>query len=166
MIGNANPVAGPFFNLSTPEPTGVVAVVAPEESSLLGLVSVVAPVVVSGNTAIVMSSYSRPLPAVTFAEVLATSDVPGGVVNILTGDPATTAPWLAAHMDVNAIDLTGLAGHADRDALAVSLEQAAAENLKRVRRAPAAEPDWTADPGMEPMTAFLETKTVWHPIGV
>ncbi len=166
VVGNANPVAGPFFNLSTPEPTGVVAVVAPEESSLLGLVSVVAPVIVSGNTAIVMSSYSRPLPAVTFAEVLATSDVPGGVVNILTGDPATTAPWLAAHMDVNAIDLTGLAGHADRDALTTSLEEAAAENLKRVRRAPAAEPDWTADPGIEPMTAFLETKTVWHPIGV
>jgi len=166
VVGNANPVAGPFFNLSTPEPTGVVAVVAPEESSLLGLVGAVAPVVVSGNTAIVLSSYSRPLPAVTFAEVLATSDVPGGVVNILTGDPATTAPWLAAHMDVNAIDLTGLAGHPDREALTVSLEQAAAENLKRVRRAPAAEPDWTADPGLEPMTAFLETKTVWHPIGV
>ena len=166
VVGNANPVAGPFFNLSTPEPTGVVAVVAPEESSLLGLVSVVAPVVVSGNTAVVMSSYSRPLPAVTFAEVLATSDVPGGVVNILTGDPATTAPWLAAHMDVNAIDLTGLAGHADGAALAVSLEEAAAENLKRVRRAPADVPDWTADPGLEPMTAFLETKTVWHPIGV
>ena len=166
VVGNANPVAGPFFNLSTPEPTGVVAVVAPEESSLLGLVSVVAPVIVSGNTAVVMSSYSRPLPAVTFAEVLATSDVPGGVVNILTGDPATTAPWLAAHMDVNAIDLTGLAGHADGATLAVSLEEAAAENLKRVRRAPATVPDWTADPGLEPMTAFLETKTVWHPIGV
>ena len=166
VVGNANPVAGPFFNLSTPEPTGVVAVVAPEESSLLGLVSVVAPVVVSGNTAVVMSSYSRPLPAVTFAEVLATSDVPGGVVNILTGDPATTAPWLAAHMDVNAIDLTGLAGHADGATLTVSLEEAAAENLKRVRRAPPTVPDWTADPGLEPMTAFLETKTVWHPIGV
>ena len=166
VVGNANPVAGPFFNLSTPEPTGVVAVVAPEDSSLLGLVSAVAPVVVSGNTAVVMTSYSRPLPAVTFAEVLATSDVPGGVVNILTGDPATTAPWLAAHMDVNAIDLTGLAGRPDAAALAASLEEAAAENLKRVRRAPDAAPDWTADPGLEPMTAFLETKTVWHPIGV
>ncbi len=163
LVGGANPVAGPFFNLSTPEPTGVVAVVAPEESSLLGLVSVVAPVIVTGNTAIVMSSYSRPLPAVTFAEVLATSDVPGGVVNILTGDAATTAPWLAAHMDVNGIDLTGIAGDAE---LATSLEQAAAENLKRVRRAPDAEPDWTADPGIAAMTAFLETKTVWHPIGV
>ena len=163
LVGGANPVAGPFFNLSTPEPTGVVAVVAPEESSLLGLVSVVAPIVVTGNTAIVMTSYSRPLPAVTFAEVLATSDVPGGVVNILTGDPATTAPWLAGHMDVNAIDLTGIAGN---PGLAQSLEEAAAENLKRVRRAPAAEPDWTADPGIEAMTSFLETKTVWHPIGV
>jgi acyl-CoA reductase-like NAD-dependent aldehyde dehydrogenase len=166
VVGNANPVAGPYFNLSTPEPTGVVAVVAPEESSLLGLISVVAPVIVSGNTAVVMSSHARPLPAVTFAEVLATSDVPGGVVNILTGDPATTAPWLAAHMDVNAIDLTGLAGHPDRAALSVSLEEAAADNLKRVRRAPASVPDWAADPGLEPMTAFLETKTVWHPIGV
>jgi acyl-CoA reductase-like NAD-dependent aldehyde dehydrogenase len=163
VVGNANPVAGPFFNLSTPEPTGVVAVVAPEESSLLGLVSVVAPVIVTGNVAIVLSSYSRPLPAVTFAEVLATSDVPGGVVNILTGDAAKTAPWLAAHMDVNAIDLTGIAGNAE---LATSLEREAAENLKRVRRAPDAEPDWTADPGTAAMTAFLETKTVWHPIGV
>ena len=163
VLGNANPVAGPFFNLSTPEPTGVVAVLAPQESSLLGLVSVVAPAIVTGNTAVVVSSYARPLPAVTFAEVLATSDVPGGVVNILTGSAATIGPWLASHMDVNAIDLTGIAGEA---ALATDLEVAAADNLKRVRRAPAAEPDWTLDPGLEPMTAFLETKTVWHPIGV
>src|ERR671912_293407 len=105
VVGNANPVAGPFFNLTTPEPTGVVAVLAPQESSLLGLVSVVAPVVVSGNTAVVVSSYRRPLPAVTFSEVLATSDVPGGVVNLLTGAAATLGPWLAGHMDVNAIDL-------------------------------------------------------------
>jgi acyl-CoA reductase-like NAD-dependent aldehyde dehydrogenase len=163
VIGNANPVAGPFFNLSTPEPTGVVAVLAPQESSLLGLVSVVAPVIVTGNTVVVVSSYDRPLPAVNLAEVLATSDVPGGVVNILTGSAATIGPWLAAHMDVNAIDLTGIAGDA---ALATDLEVAAADNLKRVRRAPAAEPDWTLDPGLEPMTAFLEIKTVWHPIGV
>jgi acyl-CoA reductase-like NAD-dependent aldehyde dehydrogenase len=163
VVGNANPVAGPFFNLSTPEPTGVVAVLAPQESSLLGLVSVVAPVVVTGNTVVVVSSYGRPLPAVTFSEVLATSDVPGGVVNILTGSAATIAPWLAAHMDVNAIDLTGIAGETS---LATDLEVAAADNLKRVRRAPAAEPDWSADPGLEPMTAFLEIKTVWHPIGV
>jgi acyl-CoA reductase-like NAD-dependent aldehyde dehydrogenase len=141
----------------------VVAVLAPQESSLLGLVSAVAPVVVTGNTAVVVSSYARPLPAVTFAEVLATSDVPGGVVNILTGAAATIGPWLASHMDVNAIDLTGVAGD---PGLAADLEVAAADNLKRVRRAPAAEPDWTLDPGLEPMTAFLETKTVWHPIGV
>lgn len=163
VVGNANPVAGPFFNLSTPEPTGVVAVLAPQASSLLGLVSAVAPVVVSGNTAVVVSSHDRPLPAVTFAEVLATSDVPGGVINILTGSAATIAPWLAAHMDVNAIDLVGIAGET---ALATDLEVAAADNLKRVRRAPSAEPDWTADPGLDAMTAFLETKTVWHPIGV
>jgi acyl-CoA reductase-like NAD-dependent aldehyde dehydrogenase len=163
VVGGANPVAGPFFNLSTPEPTGVVAVLAPQESSLLGLVSVVAPAIVTGNTVVVVSSYERPLPAVTFSEVLATSDVPGGVVNILTGSAATVAPWLASHMDVNAIDLTGVAGDA---ALATELEVAAADNLKRVRRAPGAEPDWTRDPGVGPMTAFLETKTVWHPIGV
>jgi acyl-CoA reductase-like NAD-dependent aldehyde dehydrogenase len=163
VVGGANPVAGPYFNLSTPEPTGVVAVLAPQESSLLGLVSVVAPAIVTGNTVVVVSSYDRPLPAVTFSEVLATSDVPGGVVNILTGSAATIAPWLAAHMDVNALDLTGIAGDA---ALATDLEVAAADNLKRVRRAPAAEPDWTQDPGTDAMTAFLETKTVWHPIGV
>ena len=163
VVGGANPVAGPFFNLSTPEPTGVVAVLAPQESSLLGLVSVVAPAIVTGNTVVVVSSYERPLPAVTFSEVLATSDVPGGVVNILTGSAATIGPWLASHMDVNALDLTGIA---DDAALATDLEVAAAENLKRVRRAPAAEPDWTQDPGTDAMTAFLETKTVWHPIGV
>jgi acyl-CoA reductase-like NAD-dependent aldehyde dehydrogenase len=163
VVGGANPVAGPFFNISTPEPTGVVAVLAPQESSLLGLISVVAPAIVTGNTVVVVSSYDRPLPAVTFSEVLATSDVPGGVVNILTGSAATVAPWLAAHMDVNAIDLTGVAGDAD---LATSLEEAAAENLKRVRRAPAAEPDWSLEPDLRAMTTFLETKTVWHPIGV
>lgn len=163
VVGGANPVAGPFFNLSTPEPTGVVAVLAPQESSLLGLVSVMAPAIVTGNTVVVVSSHERPLPAVTFSEVLATSDVPGGVVNILTGSAATIAPWLASHMDVNAIDLTGVAGDAT---LATDLEVAAADNLKRVRRAPAVEPDWAADPGIDTMTAFLETKTVWHPIGV
>jgi acyl-CoA reductase-like NAD-dependent aldehyde dehydrogenase len=163
VVGNANPVAGPFFNHSAPEPTGVVGVLAPQSSSLLGLVSVVAPVIVSGNVAVVVSSYSRPLPAVTFSEVLATSDVPGGVVNLLTGDAAALGPWLAAHMDVNAIDLTGLAG--DTDAT-TALEVGAADNLKRVRRAPAAEPDWTVAPALTAMTDFLETKTVWHPIGV
>ncbi|GAA1965402.1 aldehyde dehydrogenase family protein [Nocardioides panacihumi] len=163
VLGNANPVAGPYFNLSSPEPTGVVAVLAPQESSLLGLVSVVAPVIVTGNTCVVVSSFARPLPAVTLSEVLATSDVPGGVVNLLTGDAAAIGPWLASHMDVNAIDLTGVAGRAD---LATQLEVAAADNLKRVRRAPAAEPDWTVEPELDALTAFLETKTVWHPIGL
>jgi acyl-CoA reductase-like NAD-dependent aldehyde dehydrogenase len=163
VTGNANPVAGPFFNISTPEPTGVVAVVAPQQSSLLGLISVVAPVVVTGNTAIVLASPERPLPAVTFSEVLATSDMPGGVVNILTGKLSNTAPTLAAHMDVNGLDLTGYAGDAEQSRL---LEEAAADNLKRVLRAPDAEPDWSLDPGLERMTTFLETKTVWHPIGV
>jgi acyl-CoA reductase-like NAD-dependent aldehyde dehydrogenase len=163
VVGNANPVAGPFFNLSTPEATGVVAVLAPAGSSLLGLISVVAPVIVTGNTVVVAASPDRPLPAVTFAEVLATSDVPGGVVNLLTGPLSSTAPTLASHMDVNAIDLTGVAGDAEQ---AQALEVAAADNLKRVRRAPAAEPDWSADPGLDRMTGFLEIKTVWHPIGV
>lgn len=163
VVGSANPVAGPYFNLSTPEPTGVVAVLAPQESSLLGLVSVLAPVVATGNTAVVVGSERRPLPAVTLAEVLATSDVPGGVVNILTGGYAGPGPWLASHMDVNGLDLTGAAGDAET---ATALEVAAAENLKRVLRAPAAEPDWEADPGLGRMTAFLETKTVWHPIGI
>jgi len=162
VYGSANPVAGPYFNLSTPEPTGVVGVVAPADSSLLGLVSVLAPVIVTGNAAVVLTSEERPLPAITLAEVLATSDVPGGVVNVLTGRPAETAPWLASHMDVNAIDLTGVV----EPALATSLEAAAAENLKRVRRPPATPEDWTADPGLDRMVAFLETKTVWHPKGV
>jgi acyl-CoA reductase-like NAD-dependent aldehyde dehydrogenase len=163
VVGNANPVAGPFFNLSTPEPTGVVAILAPQGSSLLGLVAVVAPVVISGNTCVVVSSYGRPLPAVTFSEVLATSDVPAGVVNVLTGSAETVGPWLASHMDVNAIDLCGLAGSGG---LTTQLEVAAADNLKRVRRAPATEPDWTLEPELSAMTSFLETKTVWHPIGV
>ncbi|HEU4512393.1 MAG TPA: aldehyde dehydrogenase family protein [Nocardioidaceae bacterium] len=161
VVGSANPVAGPYFNFSLPDPTGVVAVLAPQDSSLLGLVSVVAPVVVTGNTAVVVTSYERPLPAITLSEVLATSDVPGGVVNILTGDAAEIGPWLASHMDVNAIDLTGVE---DVD-VAKSLEEAAAENLKRVVR-PAPATDWTVQPGIERMTAFLETKTVWHPIGI
>ncbi len=161
VLGSANPVAGPYFNLSSPEPTGVVAVVAPPAGPLLGLVSVIAPVIVTGNTCVVVASERAPLPAITLAEVLATSDLPGGVVNILTGSAAEIAPWLAGHMDVNGIDLTG----ADPE-LAVTCEELAAENLKRVLRPPADRVDWLADPGIERMTAFLETKTVWHPIGV
>jgi acyl-CoA reductase-like NAD-dependent aldehyde dehydrogenase len=160
VYGGANPVAGPYFNLSAPEPTGVVGVVAPPESSLLGLVSVLAPAIVTGNTAVVLASEDRPLPAITLAEVLATSDLPGGVVNLLTGLVAETAPWLAGHMDVNAIDLTGVAD----PALATDLERAAAENLKRVIRP--STPNWADEPGIERMTALLETKTVWHPKGV
>jgi acyl-CoA reductase-like NAD-dependent aldehyde dehydrogenase len=161
VYGNANPVAGPYFNLTTPEPTGVVGVVAPADSSLLGLVSAVAPVVVTGNTCVVLTSEDRPLPAITLAEVLATSDLPGGVVNLLTGRVPETAPWLASHMDVNAIDLTGVVD----PELATSLEVAAAENLKRVVR-PLPEPDWTAEPGLDRLLAFLEPKTVWHPKGL
>ncbi len=163
VVGGTNPVAAPFFNFSLPEPTGVVGVLAPQQSSLLGLVSVVAPVIVTGNTCVVASSHERPLPAITFSEVLATSDVPGGVVNVLTGALADTAPTLASHMDVNAVDLTGVSGDAET---ARDLEVAAAENLKRVVRARAAEPDWTLEPGLDTMTAFLETKTVWHPVGI
>ncbi|WP_405143929.1 aldehyde dehydrogenase family protein [Sphaerisporangium sp. NBC_01403] len=158
--GAANPVAGPYFNLSTPEPTGVVAVVAPPEAPLLGLVSVIAPVIVTGNTCVVVASERAPLPSITLAEVLATSDLPGGVVNLLTGRAAELAPWLSSHMDVNAVDLTGCTGE-----LAVACEQDAAENLKRVLR-PSGKTDWLADPGTGRMTAFLETKTVWHPIGI
>jgi acyl-CoA reductase-like NAD-dependent aldehyde dehydrogenase len=160
VLGGANPVAGPYFDFSLPEPTGVVAVLAPQRSSLFGLVSVLAPVLAGGNTAVVVTSRERPLPAVTLGEVLATSDVPGGVVNLLTGDAAELGPWLAEHADVDAVDLTG-AGR-----LAAELERSAAGTIKRVLRAPAEEPDWTADPGLSRMTAFLETKTVWHPMGV
>src|SRR4051812_24724357 len=162
VIGSTNPVAGPYFNFSLPEPTGVVAALAPAGSSLLGLVSVLAPVVVTGNTCVLLASPDRPLPAITLAEVLTTSDVPGGVVNVLTGALSDTAPTLAAHLDVNALDLTGAAGDPE---LAAELERAGAENLKRVLRAPDTEPDWFADPGLDRITAFVETKTVWHPVG-
>jgi acyl-CoA reductase-like NAD-dependent aldehyde dehydrogenase len=153
--GSANPVSGPFLNLSSPEPTGVVAVLAPA-SPLLGLVSVLAPAIVSGNTVVVVTE--NPLAAISFAEVLATSDLPGGVVNILTAPHAELAPWLAGHMDVNAIDLAGAS-----EELAKACEIEAAGNLKRVLRP--VETDWSADPGTARMTALLETKTVWHPIG-
>jgi len=162
VYGNANPVAGPYFNLSAPEPTGVVGIVAPPDSPLLGLVSVLAPVIVSGNTAVVLAAEERPLPAISLAEVLATADLPGGVVNVLTGRVAETAPWLAGHLDVNALDLTGVAD----PELAATLERDAAENLKRVLRPPAEPVDWYAEPGIDRMVAYLETKTVWHPKGV
>lgn len=167
VAGAANPVAGPYFNLSVPEPTGVVAVLAPQGSSLLGLVSVLAPVLVTGNTAVVLSSTDRPLPAITLSEVLATSDVPKGVVNLVTGRTAEVAPHLAGHLDVNAIDLTGAVGAEGVDW--GELEALAAESVKRVVRPPVgdAEPDWTVPPGGPArILAFTETKTVWHPKGV
>jgi acyl-CoA reductase-like NAD-dependent aldehyde dehydrogenase len=159
VTGSANAVAGPYFNHSAPEPTGVVAIVAPS-GPLLGLVSVVAPVIVTGNTCVVIASEPHPLTAITLGEVMATSDLPGGVVNVLTGSVAEVAPWLASHMDVNGIDLTGVA---DAE-LARDLEVAAAENLKRVRR-PGLE-DLLAAPPLDRMTRFLEIKTVWHPMGL
>ncbi|MCV2488517.1 aldehyde dehydrogenase family protein [Geodermatophilus sp. YIM 151500] len=161
VLGGANPVAGPYFDFSLPEPTGVVAVLAPQQSSLLGLASVLAPVLAGGNTAVVVTSRERPLPAVTLGEVLATSDVPAGVVNLLTGDAAELGPWLAEHADVDAIDLTGAPVR-----LRLELERSAAGTVKRVVRAPETEPDWAADPGLSRLTPFLETKTVWHPMGV
>ncbi len=159
LLGSANPVSGPFFSYSTPEPTGVVAVLAPTGAPLLGLVSVVAPVLATGNASVVVAAETDPCVAVTFAEVLATSDLPGGVVNLLTGSATELGPHLAAHGDVNALDLTG----ADPD-LAAQLEQTAAETVKRVYR-PSGRPDFAAAPGTARLRAFLEIKTVWHPVG-
>ncbi len=161
VLGAANPVAGPYFSFSVPEPTGVVGVLAPQASSLLGLVSVVAPAIATGNSAVVVASQDRPLPAITLSEVLATSDVPGGVVNILTGRTAELAPWLASHADVNALDLVGAP-----ESMTAELERTAANTVKRVLRAKPTEPDWTAVPDISRLRAFLETKTVWHPMGV
>jgi acyl-CoA reductase-like NAD-dependent aldehyde dehydrogenase len=161
VAGSVNPVAGPFFNVSVPEPVGVVGIVAPQDTALLGLVSVLAPVLVSGCAAVVIASETRPLPAVTLAEVLATSDVPAGVVNMLTGRTLELAPVLAGHLDVDGIDLTGLAGTDTSE-----VEIAAAENVKRVLGAPATEPDWRArPPGARRIVAWTDTKTVWHPKG-
>jgi acyl-CoA reductase-like NAD-dependent aldehyde dehydrogenase len=153
VAGNGNPVSGPYFNLSTPEPSGVVAVVAPEGSSLLGLVSVIAPAVVTGNTVVVVASGSLPLSAISLSEVLATSDVPGGVINVLTGSAAEIAPWLASHADVNGLDLAG-AENLDW----VELQIAAADTLKRVLTPITGIPA----PSLDRMLAFTETKTVWH----
>lgn len=155
VYGNLNPVAGPFFNISAPEPTGVVGLVAPPGSALLGLVARLAPIVVTGNTAVVVASETRPMPAITLAEVLETSDVPGGVVNILTGATDELVPWLADHMDVNAVDATGANGDQRR-----RIDEGAVHNVKRVvvgdgaARSPFA------------IAAFTETKTVWHPKGL
>jgi acyl-CoA reductase-like NAD-dependent aldehyde dehydrogenase len=153
VLGAANPVAGPYFNFTVPEPTGVVAILAPDEPALLGLVSRLAPALVGGNTVVAVASESAPRAAIELAEVLATSDLPGGTVNLLTGFRAELAPWLAAHMDVNALDLTGADGQS------AELERAAADNVKRVVHGV---PD---SQSLYEISDFLELKTVWHPIG-
>jgi acyl-CoA reductase-like NAD-dependent aldehyde dehydrogenase len=153
ILGSSNPVAGPYFNFTVPEPTGIAGILAPEEPALLGLVSRLAPALVGGNSVVAVASESRPLAAIELAEVLATSDVPGGVVNLLTGYKAELAPSLASHMDVNAIDLTGANGDV------AELERVAADNVKRVVKAP---PDAQSP---YQIAEFLELKTVWHPIG-
>ena len=153
VVGSSNPVAGPYFNFTVPEPTGVVAILAPDEPPLLGFVTRIAPVLTGGNTVVAVASESRPLAAIELAEALATSDVPPGVVNILTGHRSELAPWLASHMDVNAIDL------AVADGETADLERAAAANVKRVVRGRAdAQSPWE-------IAAFVELKTVWHPVG-
>lgn len=159
VVGATNPVAGPYFNFSMPEPTGVVAAFAPQASSFLGLINSIAPLITTGNSAVVVSSFQRPLPAITLAEVIATSDVPAGVVNLLTGDAAEIGPWLAEHADVNALDLAGL----DHDC-ATDLQIRAAGTLKRCYLGDTDEVD-SAEPTLDRLSAFVETKTVWHPIG-
>ncbi|MEW6059819.1 MAG: aldehyde dehydrogenase family protein [Actinomycetota bacterium] len=160
VLGSTNPVAGPYFNFTIPEPTGVVGIVAPQDQSLLGLVSRLAPAIVSGNTAVVIASEKAPLPAVSLSEVLATSDVPGGVVNVLTGLVRELVPWLAGHMDVNAIDVTGVP-----DDMLAQVEELAAGNVKRLHRA--LDVDLFSPEAQSPyeITALMEMKTVWHPIG-
>jgi acyl-CoA reductase-like NAD-dependent aldehyde dehydrogenase len=160
VLGSVNPVAAPYFNFTIPEPTGVVGVVAPEQPSLLGLVSRLAPAIVSGNTAVVLAGERWPLPAITLAEVLDTADVPGGVVNVLTGLTAELVPHLAGHMDVNALDVTGVKEH-----LRPEIEALCADNVKRIVRAEGS--DWSSDGAQSPyaVTALMEMKTVWHPMG-
>ncbi|HTI29655.1 MAG TPA: aldehyde dehydrogenase family protein [Methylomirabilota bacterium] len=165
VSGSVNPVNGSYFNFSVPEPSGVVGVIAPEGSSLLGLVSRLAPVIVSGNCAVVLASETRPLPAVTLTEVLATSDVPGGVVNLITGLRRELVLHLAGHMDVNALDAYGL-----DPAQEVAVEELATENVKRLVRPPRGGADavnWLSTNAQSPylIGEFVETKTVWHPIG-
>ncbi len=153
VLGGANPVAGPYFNFTVPEPTGVVAVVAPDDPPLLGIVSRVVPALTGGNVVVAVASEVRPLAAIELAEALATSDVPGGAVNLLTGRRSELAPWLASHMDVNALDVTGADGETPE------LERAAADNVKRVVHGEAdAQSPWD-------IASFLELKTVWHPVG-
>jgi acyl-CoA reductase-like NAD-dependent aldehyde dehydrogenase len=160
VLGTTNPVAGPYFNFTIPEPTGVVGIVAPQDQALLGLVSRLAPAVVSGNAVVVLASEEHPLPAVSLGEVLATSDVPGGAINILTGKVRELVPWLAGHMDVNAIDVTGV----PQD-LRAQVEELSADNVKRITRAPDADPFSPEAQSPYEITALMEFKTVWHPMG-
>lgn len=159
VLGNANDVSGPYFNLSSPEPSGVVGVSAPQDSSLLGLISVIAPPLACGATVVALASQARPLPAITLGEVLHTSDVPGGVVNILTGHTTELMPVLASHMDVDVLDLSGVAPEAVAD-----LEIAAADSTKRIS-ARGADDDWHDVPSLQRLRRSTEIKTVWHPIG-
>ena len=163
IVGNLNPVAGPFFNISVPEPTGVVGIIAAESPSLLGLMSRLPAVLVSGNTTVVLASERYPLPAATLAEAVATADVPSGVVNILTGAKAELVPWLASHMDVNAIDAWG----ADPEMIE-AMQRAAADNVKRIVTVPDPPVDWYAGEAQSPyfVASFTEIKTVWHPKGL
>ena len=167
VLGSSNPVAAPYFNFTIPEPTGVVGIVAPETSSLLGLVSRVAPPLVAGNAVVVLASETRPLPAVSLGEVLATSDVPDGVVNLLTGFKKELVPVLAAHEDVDSLDVWGVPAD-----LRTETELLASQDIKRIARRPAgvtdAKFDWLDDRATERpewIAAWLEMKTVWHPIG-
>ena len=153
LAGSTNPVAGPFYNFTIPESMGVVAAIAPETPSLLGLIDAIAPIITSGNTVVVLASTKAPLSAMTFAEVLATSDLPAGVINILTGKKDEIAPWMASHMDIDALDISGLSSKKHPD-----IKVAGAENLKRIHSFK------SADPGR--IIAFMEAKTVWHPIGL
>ena len=154
LAGSTNPVAGPYYNFSIPEPIGVVAIFAAAKPSLLNLISAIASVIVSGNTAVVIASEKFPLPAITFAECMATSDLPVGVVNVLTGNSSELAPWVASHMDIDAIDATGLPPRALKE-----LQIAGAQNLKRIK----VESNLKAP---QRILDFVETKTVWHPIGI
>ncbi|HEX8412166.1 MAG TPA: aldehyde dehydrogenase family protein [Thermoanaerobaculia bacterium] len=164
MFGSVNPVAGPYYNFTVPEPTGVIGVIAPEQPSLLGLVSRIAPAIVGGNTVVAVTSEKQPLAAVTMGEVFETSDVPAGVVNLLSGIKSELVPWMAAHMDVNAIDTTGVASEA-----IATVQKTAAENVKRVVHFDAAGIGWDdqrRSQGPYAIFDFQESKTVWHPIGM
>ena len=154
IAGSTNPVSGPFYNFTIPEPLGIVGVIAPESSALLGLVNALAPIIVSGNTVVALANSRNPLPAITFAEVLATSDIPAGLVNILTGKKQELAPWYASHMDIDGLDVSDV-----EEPLLADIKIAGAENLKRIH-------SFSDSASPARILAFMEAKTIWHPIGV